>query len=52
MRRLAQIAEFGLTGCLAQALQHGGIAVTRGGQIRGVWIEECFRLKWQALTPS
>ena len=52
MRRLTQIAEFSLTGYLAQALPHGGIAVTRGGQIRGVWIEDGFRLRWQALAPS
>jgi hypothetical protein len=52
LRRLGQIAEFSLTGYLAQALPHGGIAVSRGGQIRGVWIEDGFRLKWQALAPS
>ena len=52
MRRLAQIAEFTQTGYLAQALPHGGVAITRGGQIRGVWLEDGFRLKWQALAPS
>lgn len=52
LRRLAEIREFDLVGFRAQPLPHGGIAISRGGQIRGVWNESDWRMIWQPIGPQ
>jgi hypothetical protein len=55
LRRLQDIDEFEHAGFRGQPLPAGGIAITRGDQIRGVWSEDAWVMSWQptaAETPE
>ena len=47
LRRLDQIREFDFVGFRAEPMPRGGIAISRYGQLRGVWSEDDWVMYWQ-----
>lgn len=47
LRRLDAIREFDFVGFRAEPMPRGGVAISRDGQLRGVWAEEDWVMFWQ-----
>lgn len=47
LRRLDEIREFDFVGFRAEPMPRGGIAISRYGQLRGVWTEDDWVMFWQ-----